>query len=147
MDQFNRTRCRALTCTKVLPCTCCTQWLLCLKQVIYVYVCMYVCTYVYVCNYALMYMYVTMCMYVYAVMYTHFPQSFSEFNCIVEKEIIRDIREIWLEVILLDITKFELSPKLKSLYEEGTTCTSEGYTYHTYSYRTAKHPKDGHHSL
>ena len=78
-----------------------------------------------------MYMYVTMCMYVYVVMYTHFPQIFSEFNCILEKEITKDIREIWLEVIPLDITKFELSPKLKSLYEEGTTCTSEGIVIHT----------------
>ena len=70
-------------------------------------------------------------MYVYAVMYTHFPQIFSEFNCILE--IIKDIREIWLEVLpkIFDITKTELNPKLKSLYEEGTTCTSEDMVIHT----------------
>ena len=75
-----------------------------------------------------------MYMYVYAVMYTHFPQIFIEFNCILEKEIIKDIRIIWLEVIPknFDITKIELNPKLKSLYElEGTTCTSEGIVIYT----------------
>ena len=72
-------------------------------------------------------------MYVYAVMYTHFPQIFREFNCILEKEIIKDIREILLVVIpkIFDSTKIKLNPKLKSLYEEGITCTSEGMIIHT----------------
>ena len=57
-------------------------------------------------------------------------QIFSEFNRIFEKEIIKDIKEIWFETIpkIFGITKFKSNAKLRSLYEEGITCTSEGMT-------------------
>ena len=57
-------------------------------------------------------------------------QIFSKFNRIYEKEIIRDIKEIWFETIpkIFNIIKLELNAKLRSLYEESVTCTSEGIT-------------------
>lgn len=44
------------------------------------------------------------------------------------KEIIKDIKEMWSEMVpkIFDATKNESNAKLKSLYEESITCTSEG---------------------
>ena len=58
----------------------------------------------------------------------NYQQIFSEFNRIFEKEIIKDIRETWSEMVpkFFDVTKHESNAKLKSLYEESITCTSEG---------------------
>ena len=70
------------------------------------------------------------CVHIICVLYHHniCHQIFSEFNRIFEKEIIKDIKEIWLETIpkIFDITKIESNAKLQSLYEESVTCTSEG---------------------
>ena len=52
----------------------------------------------------------------------------NRFLVIFEKEMIKDIREVWSEMVLkiFDVTKHESNAKLKSLYEESITCTSEG---------------------
>ena len=59
-------------------------------------------------------------------------QIFSEFNRIFEREIIRDI---WLETKpkIFDVTKVESNAKLRSLYEESITCTSEGMARYLYT--------------
>ena len=53
---------------------------------------------------------------------------FLVFNRIFEKEMIKDIRETWSEMVpkIFDVTKHESNAKLRSLYEESITCTSEG---------------------
>ena len=62
-------------------------------------------------------------------------QIFSEFNRIFEREIIRDIKEIWLETKpkIFDVTKVESNAKSRSLYEESITCTSEGMARYLYT--------------
>ena len=73
-----------------------------------------------------------MCTYVYTVIsYRSLVNSIAFFK----NEIIKDIKEIWLETIpkIFDVTKNESNTKLKPLYEESITCTSEGMVrYYNY---------------
>ena len=53
----------------------------------------------------------------YVVIFYFTNRFFNEFNCIFEKEIIKDIKEVWSEMVpkFFDVTKNESNAKLKSL--------------------------------
>ena len=55
-------------------------------------------------------------------------QIYSEFNRIFDKEMIKVIREIWEETKpkIFEVAKNEQGSALKMLYEESTSCVSEG---------------------
>ena len=55
-------------------------------------------------------------------------QIYSEFNRIFDKEMIQVIREIWEETKpkIIEVAKNEQGSALKLLYEESTSCASEG---------------------
>ena len=90
------------------------------------------------------------CMFSYLVLYHYchflfYQQIFSEFNHIFEKEIIKDIKEVWSEMVpkIFDVTKNESNAKLKSLYEESIlkvwldTITTQ-YSYWLYTWHFAE---------